>query len=66
MWPCDKKLVTLAFLSEKLSEFYKDLARKNNFLEGCSCFKFNNLLLALGIALKFYASVAKNKIETKT
>ena len=37
----------------------KDLSRKNNFLKGCSCFKFNNLGLACGMALKFYTNVAK-------
>ena len=40
-------------------QFYKDLTRKIIFLEGCSWFKFNNLRLALGIAFKFYTSVAK-------
>ena len=41
------------------SRFYKDQTRKTNFSEGCSWFKFNNLVLALGMALKFYACVAK-------
>ena len=35
-----------------------DLTRKIKFFEGCSWFKFNNLVVALGIALKFYTSVA--------
>ena len=35
------------------------MTRKNNFFEGCSWFKFNNLGLAQGMVLKFYASVAK-------
>ena len=57
----DQSLVTLAFLWEKLSQpqFYKDLVRKNNFFEGPSWLKFNNLRLALGVALKFYTSVTK-------
>ena len=38
--------------------FEMDLTRKINFFEGCSWFKFNNLRLALGMALKFYSSVA--------
>ena len=61
MCSCDKSLVTLAFLPEKLSEpqFYKDLTRKTTFFEGWSWFKFNNLKLALGTNLKFYTSVAK-------
>ena len=35
------------------------MTRKTTFFEGCSSFKFNNLGLALGMALKFYATVAK-------
>ena len=35
------------------------MTRKTYFFEGCSCFKYNNLRLALGIALKFYTSVRK-------
>ena len=34
-------------------------ARKTTFFEGWSWFKFNNLGLALGMTLKFYANVAK-------
>ena len=34
-------------------------ARKTTFFEGWSWFKFNDLGLALGMALKFYANVAK-------
>ena len=54
-------LVTLAFLWEKLSkpQFYKDLTTKTNSSEGCPWFKLNNLRLALGMALKFYISVAE-------
>ena len=33
--------------------------QKNDFFEGWSWFKFNNLGLALGMALKFYKSLAK-------
>ena len=45
-----QSFVTLAFPQEKLSylHFYKDLIRKNNFFEGWSWLKFNNLGLALG------------------
>ena len=35
------------------------MTRKTTFFEGLPWFKFNNLGLALGIALKFYTSVAK-------
>ena len=58
MWP---KLVTLAFLWEKLSQpqFYKHLTRKATFFEGWSWFKFNNYGLASGRNLKFYTSEGK-------
>ena len=60
---CDHgtSLVTIAFLWQKLSQpqFYKDLTRKTAFIEGWSCFKFNNLGLALGTNLKFHTSVEK-------
>ena len=36
-----------------LTSIYKDLTRKTNFFEGYPWFKFNNLGLALGMALKF-------------
>ena len=35
------------------------MTRKTAFFEGWSCFKFNNLGLALCIVLKFYISVTK-------
>ena len=68
MWYCDQSLLTLAFLWEKLSQqpLYKNLTRKNNFCDQCSWFKFNNLVVARGMALTFYSSVAKRpkpKIE---
>ena len=61
MCTCGHSLLTLAFLSEKLlqPQFYKDLTRKTAFFEGWSLRKFNNLRLAPGTNLKFYASVAK-------
>ena len=46
-------------ISMKQPQFYKDLTRKNAFFEGWSCFKFNNLGVALGKNLKFHTSVAK-------
>lgn len=39
-----------------------DLVRKTDFFEGWSWFKFTNLRLVPGIALKFYNSVAKGLI----
>ena len=50
MWSSDQSLVT---------QFCKDFIRKNSFFEGCAWFKFNNLGLALCMALKFFTSVAK-------
>ena len=35
------------------------MTRKTVFFKGCPWFKFNNLGLALGMALKFYTSVRK-------
>ena len=35
------------------------MTRKSNFFDGCSWFKFDNLGLALDVALKFNTSVAK-------
>ena len=48
-------------LWEKLPwpQFYKNVTRKTTFFKGWSWFKFNNLGLALGMALKFYTSLAK-------
>ena len=61
MWPCEESLVSLACLLEKLSQpqFSKDLTRKNNLFQRWSWLKFNNLGLALDIALQFDAIVAK-------
>ena len=61
MCSCDKSLVTLAFLREKLSQphFYKDLTSKTASFERWSRFQFHNLGLALGKTLRFYTSVAK-------
>ena len=61
MWSCNQSLVTLGLLWEKFSQpqFYKDLTTKTLFFEGWSWFKFHNLGMALGIALKFCISVAK-------
>ena len=39
--------------------FYKDLTRKTTLFAGWSWFKFSNLGLTQGIALKIYTSVAK-------
>ena len=40
-------------------QFIKDLTRKTAFFERWSCFKFNNLGLALGTNLKFDTGVVK-------
>ena len=36
------------------------MIRKNNFFEGCFSFKFNNLGLALAMALKFNSNVVES------
>ena len=58
---CEQSLVALAFVSEKISyaEFYQDFTKKPAFFEVWFWLRFNNLRLALGANLKFYASVAK-------
>ena len=64
MWP----RFALVFLWEKLvqPQSYNDLTRKTIFFEGWFSFKFNDLRLALGMTLKFYASVEKElKISQK-
>ena len=42
-----------------MTSIFKGLDQKKQFFERCSYFKFNSLGLALGIALKFYISLAK-------
>ena len=41
------------------------MTRKNNFFEGWSWLKFNNLELALGMALKFYTKHGE-RVKTKS
>ena len=40
-------------------QFNKDSTIKTNFFEGCPWFKYNNLGLALGMALEFCTSMNK-------
>ena len=52
-------------------QFYKDLTRSTPFFEGWSWFKFNNLGLALVMALTLYISMTKRltgkrKLKAKT
>ena len=42
-----------------MTSILKELNQKKQFFERCSCFKFNSLGLALGMALKVYISLAK-------
>ena len=61
MWLCDQSLATLAFLGEnhyKLN-FGRIYAEKQFFWGVYTWFKFNNLGLALGMALKINGSVQK-------
>ena len=46
-------------MREVIIGFYKNLTRKTNFFEGCSRFQLKNLGLRIGMALKFYTSLAK-------
>ena len=59
IWSCDRSFVTITFLWEKMySYFIRIWPEKQLFLRGAR-FKFNYFGLALGMALKFYTSVAK-------
>ena len=56
---------------KEVFQFYKDLTRSTPFFEGCSWFKFNNLGLALVMALTLYISMTKRltgkrKLKAKT
>ena len=63
MWPTFGSIsMTEVIITSILYGFDK----KNLFLERCSWLKFNNLELGLGVALKFYTSVAKRlKLQIK-
>ena len=56
---------------KEVFQFYKDLTRSTPFFEGWSWFKFNNLGLALVMALTLYISMTKRltgkrKLKAKT
>ena len=53
-------------MTDVITSIYKISPEKPFFFGGCSWFKFNNLELALGIAFKFYTSVVKKVVETKS
>ena len=61
MWSCEQSLVALAFLRDVVitSSVLYNLTSKTNLFEACSWFKFTNLGLALGMALKFYIVVTR-------
>ena len=40
-----------------LTSILQGFDQKSHFFEECSCFKINNLRLALGMAMKFYTGV---------
>ena len=68
MWSCDQILVGYSsiFMREVIiSQIIYGFVQKTDF-EGWSWFNVNNLGLALGMALKFYSSVAKRlKLKVK-
>ena len=68
MWSRDQILVGYSSMSMGeviISQIIYGFVQKADF-EGCSWFKVNNLGLALGMALKFYISVAKRwKLKVK-
>ena len=69
MWSLDQSLVTPLFYQRSYHNlnFIRIWREKILFVfEGCFWFKFNNLELALGMAWKFYTSVAKDlKLEVR-
>ena len=68
IWSCDQSLTTPHFYERSYHNlnFKKILTTKNTFFEECSWFRFNNLGLALAMALIIYTSVAKGlKLKVK-
>ena len=62
IWWRDSNYIVAVVMQPKFGNFSisrREVIRKNNFFWGCFWFKFNNLGLALVMALKFYTSVAK-------
>ena len=55
MWPKFGNSLGVVIISSILEGF----DQKNTFFEGRSWFKFNDLVLALSLAFKFYTSVGK-------
>ena len=49
---------SISMIDVIITSILQEFDQKNNFFEGCSWLKFNNLKLALGKALEFYTSVA--------
>ena len=68
MWSCDQILVSysIIFMTEFIiGQIIYGFVQKTDF-EGWSWFNVNNLGLALGMALKFYSSMAKRlKLKVK-
>ena len=59
MWSFEKIIGNSSISMREVIISYKDLSRKRDFFEGWSWVRFYNLGLVLGVALKFYSSVAK-------
>ena len=58
MWSFDRSLVNIAFLPEVIiTSISKGSDQEKQFFERCFWFKFNNLGLKLGMALKFNTNV---------
>ena len=58
MWP-NFSNSSISMREVNITLIWYELTRKSNFFKGWSWFKFNNLEVALGMALEFYTSVAK-------
>ena len=57
MWLCDHSSISIREVI--LTSILQGFDQKKHFFEGWSWFNFNNLGLALSMALKFYTSLAE-------
>ena len=67
MWSCNQSLTTLAIREFTATSIFYKFHQENLFFEGCSWIKFNNLEVALGMALNFLHHCGKRfKLKVKS
>ena len=59
MWSSEESVVSISMREVIITLSLKGFDQKKHFFEEWSWFRFNSLGLTLGMALKFYTSVAK-------